>query len=140
MGKNTTIFISGIGWLLISIMLLNRALSWIDEMPAKKLAVGISSGIIIGILKFNYIFKKLSIRNINKIKNHKSEKINILKLFPLKSYIMVLIMIIGGITIRHLEIIPEYILFSIYFGIGLAMIFTGIFYFYNFKKSYKKLL
>ena len=44
-------------------------------------------------------------------------------------------MMTGGITLRHLEFIPIYILFALYIGIGIAMLLTSILFFVKQKKS-----
>ncbi len=135
MKKNIVIILSGIGWILLGIMLISKALSWIDEIPNHWLIISTAFGITIGIIKYIFIFRKISIRSKNKILNFKEDKINILKLYPLKSYIIVAIMIAGGITIRHLEFIPKSVLFALYLGIGIAMLLTSILFFVKQKKS-----
>lgn len=135
MGKNTTIILSGIGWILLGMMLISRALSWVNEIPNHWLIISTAFGVTIGIVKYIFIFRKLSIRGKNKILNYKEDKINIIKLFPLKSYIIVVIMMAGGITLRHLEFIPKSVLFALYLGIGIAMLLTSILFFVKQKKS-----
>jgi len=62
MGKNTTIILSGIGWILLGIMLISRALSWVSEIPNHWLIISTAFGVTIGIVKYIFIFRKLSIR------------------------------------------------------------------------------
>ncbi len=133
MKKNNLKIIAGILWLLVGIMLISRAISWILEIPNGWLIISILLGLLIGFAKYYMVFKKVSLKNINRISSFKEEKISILKLYSPKSYLMIVVMIVGGITLRHLEFIPKYTLFPVYLGIGIAMI-LGSFLFFRLKK------
>ncbi len=127
--KNTLIIISGLIWSLVGLFLIFKSCYWIDDFPQTQLYIIIFVGIIIAVLKFIFIFRKTTKHNIDRIMNLDSTKCNIFAFHSFRFYFIILLMIIGGILLRRIDIIPVFILYPIYLGIGLAMFFSSFKYF-----------
>lgn len=136
MKKYNLILTAGIIWLLVGIMLINRALSWTNTVPDGWLLVVILLGLLIGVVKYLLIFGKVGKKNIKRIEDFKEEKNNFFKLYSPKTYLIIILMITGGIILRHLEFIPKYVLLPLYLGIGIAMSLASFLFFI---KKYKNI-
>jgi hypothetical protein len=77
-------------------------------------------------------FLKIADKNLNRILSL-TEKTNPFSFMTWKSYIIVVIMVSMGITLRHSSI-PKMYLSILYNGIGLALFLSGIRYFRFFFK------
>ncbi|MEA3503756.1 MAG: hypothetical protein U9R32_00975 [Bacteroidota bacterium] len=135
---NNLILFTGIIWLIASTILLRRAYCWIELITHTQLITGIILAIIITFVKSYYIFRKLNLRNIKRIKAFKPQSISIWEFHPLKDKLLIMLMIVLGIALRHSPIVPKYILFPIYLGIGISMFYVCILYFTTHIKAYSR--
>lgn len=120
------ILIQAIIWIMVSAMLIVRTTIWAGEMSQNQLVVASLVGIILGITKYLLIFRKTAKKAIARIYGFTAKKVSLLKLYSPKTYMLVVLMIVLGIIIRHLEFIPKTIIFPIYAAVGLAMFLTSI--------------
>ena len=67
--------------------------------------------IIIGFIGFyfffRYVFFKMYLKHTKRIVNDKSDKLCIFSFFDVKGFVIMALMITGGITLRKADIIPE---------------------------------
>ena len=126
---NTLILIAGIIWLTASIILSARAISWIELITSTQLVSGVIAAIILSVIKIYLIFQKITLNNINRIQSFPQTNINIWEFHKIKDKLLIVLMIIIGIGLRSAPFIPKYVLFPIYLGIGLAMLYCAILYF-----------
>jgi hypothetical protein len=127
------ILIAGVAWSVVGILLCRLALLWLstsDTFVATGLAL---SGIFLSLLIHHLGFLKIADRNIERIRSMK-DRACIFGFQPWKSYIIIVIMIGMGITLRHSSL-PRPYLSIIYMGFGGAMIMSSLKYYWAFFKN-----
>ena len=125
---NTLILITGLIWFTASIILSTRAYSWINLMTTQQLVVGIIATLLLSIIKICFIFHKLTLNNIKRIQSFTQANISIWEFHLMKDKLLIVLMIFIGIGLRSAPFIPKYVLFPIYLGIGLAMLYSTFLY------------
>lgn len=125
---NTLILITGLIWFTASIILSTRAYSWINLMTTQQLVVGIIAILLLSIIKICFIFHKLTLNNIKRIQSFTQANISIWEFHLMKDKLLIVLMIFIGIGLRSAPFIPKYVLFPIYLGIGLAMLYSTFLY------------
>jgi len=125
---NTLIIITGIIWLIASYILLKRAYSWLDILTTIQIWVGLIIAVPISFIKIYFIFHKLTVKNIQRIKSFKNSKISVWEFHLNRDKILIVVMIILGSTLRRAPFIPKFILYPIYVAIGIAMFYVWVLY------------
>jgi len=82
-----------------------------------------------------FIFSKLVEKHTTRISKDNREKMFVMEFFDRKSYLIMVVMILGGITIRKFSLLPAFDIGFFYVGIGLALFSCGIKFVYKFKTS-----
>ncbi len=125
--KHNLILLSGILWSMAGVMLIVIFLRWIHLLTNKQLIWALAIGIPLGILK-GLLFNKLSKKNIHRIRLL-PDKVHWWKFQKLSSYILIVLMMGTGITLRTTGIIEKKYLAPVYLGIGLALFISSIVYY-----------
>lgn len=79
-----------------------------------------------------FIFSKLVEKHTIRISNDNRKKMFFMEFFDKKSYLIMLIMTFGGITIRKFSLLPAFFIGFFYVGIGLALFSCGMKFVYKF--------
>lgn len=133
--KKSMIITAAIFYLVGASQLLTFSFLWIKKLNLVEILIGAAIGILIGAIKFFYLFKKLNLKNISRIMKG-DEKQKILSVFKVKTYVIILGMIFLGISLRVILNISRVYLFPVYLAIGLALLLSSIMYFvYYFRHS-----
>jgi len=77
---------------------------------------------------FLLVFRKVSKRYINRIKNLPQHRPCMFAFFDLRGYIMMTFMITLGILVSHWKIIPELYKGTFFISLGLSLLASSIFY------------
>jgi len=101
------------------------------------LIVRIIVSIVCGTLFYLMLFSKISAKHTQRIINLKIEKPCMFSFFNFKAYIMMVIMISGGILLRRSGIIQPLYLSVIYTTMGIPLLLSSV-RFYNYGFNYKK--
>ncbi|HCT31340.1 MAG TPA: hypothetical protein DIW31_11580 [Bacteroidales bacterium] len=125
--KPILLFLSGIMWLCVGIMLNTFAIHWLIAYGRSLSLLFAGIGFVISLVIHHFGFLKIADKNLGRI-NNLNAKPCLFSFMSWKSYIIVAIMVSLGITLRH-STIPKQFLAIIYIGIGLALIFSSIRYF-----------
>ena len=125
------LIIAAVVWLLAGI---NIAITE-TELVAALLAVGV----VVTFLLFHMMFAKLVGKQSNRIRAYGNEPTCAFAFFDVKGYIMMAIMMGGGIALREFGIIPAWIVAFMYTGIGSALALAGIGFFIHYLKRGKSL-
>ncbi len=133
--KIVLVFITGVIWIFVGFMLINRALSWFPDFTVTQAIISVIAGFILAFVKTRFLFIKATHENINRIMNMKNNKVSVFAFHSLKFYILILLMIGFGTLLRNLEFIPKYSIFPIYLGVGIAMIYASIIYYLYFFRN-----
>ena len=81
---------------------------------------------------FGAMFFKMSVKHTRRIKGYKEEFRPVWHFFDLKAYIIMAVMMGGGIWLRSSGILPEVFIAVFYTGLGLALASAGIFFMFVF--------
>lgn len=126
------ILIAGGIWLIVGVMLCSLASGWLQDTPGgRALMIGLT-GIVLSLMIYHFGFMKLVKKNAGRILSA-SGKSCVFGFQPWRSYLIVVVMILLGITLRHSRL-PKNILAVIYTGFGLAMILSSLKYLWIYLK------
>lgn len=134
--RRILIFISGLLWSVVGIMLCRLALQWLNLADGHNTLWFGTAGIILSLLIHFFGFLKLVNKNIGRILS-KEGKVCIFGFQPWKSYLIILVMIGLG-TILRSSPLPRPYLSVIYIGFGGAMILSSLAYYWNLIKILNK--
>ena len=124
--KKFLVALSGIIWTVVGIILCNLAIKWLANTPIQSALLLGSTGVILSLLIHHFGFLKLVDKNISRILA-KEGKVCIFGFQPWKSYLIIVIMIVMGTTLRHSSL-PKHYLAIIYIGFGGAMLLSSFRY------------
>ncbi len=124
--KRFLIVLSGVVWSLAGAALNALAVNWLSHTTAQKAAWLGSAGVILALLIHHFGFLRLVDKNIARIMAKKG-KVCIFGFQPWKSYLIIIIMVALGITLRHSSL-PKPWLAIIYIGFGGAMLLSSLRY------------
>ncbi|MVM55761.1 hypothetical protein B5F44_11085 [Gordonibacter urolithinfaciens] len=81
---------------------------------------------VIFVLFHSRIFQKMVGKHAKRIGGYEEAKTNILKFFDKKGYIMMAIMMGGGIGLRMSGLVPDWFIAFFYTGLGIALTVAGL--------------
>jgi len=133
--KKFLIVLSGILWSVVGIMLCRLAVLWLSQTDKQHAVWFGSAGAVLAFLIYQFGFSKIVHKNTARILS-KEGKVCIFGFQPWKSYVIIIVMVGLGITLRHSPL-PKQYLSVIYIGFGGAMILSSLIYYRNFFKRTK---
>lgn len=83
-------------------------------------------GIPVVFLAFHTMFSKLVGKHADRIREYGAQRIHVLRFFDVKGYIIMGIMMGGGIGLRAAGIIPGWFVAFFYTGLGCALALAGV--------------
>jgi hypothetical protein len=125
--KRILIFLAGLMWCGVGVMLIRYAISWLSVCSRKEQIIFYSIGFLTAMPIHFFGFSRIADKNLNRLAPL-TEKKCVFSFMTWKSYIIVLFMVSLGITLRHSSL-PKRYLSIIYDGIGLALFLSGLRYF-----------
>lgn len=127
--SKTLIFIAGIVWMIAGLNILKIGiLSYIGHINIMRILLSI----VIFLLFWLLVFKKLVKKHTNRIKGYGNEKKYIWNFFDIPAFLIMSFMITIGVTIRAFHILPDPIIAFFYTGLGVALSCAGINFIKNF--------
>jgi hypothetical protein len=126
--KYGLIAIAGLLWCGVGVILCKLAYGWLLLSPPDMALTLGGGGVGLAFLADKIGFYKIAQKNLERL-NGFSEKQCVLTFIPLKSYLMIAIMIPLGITLRHSPI-PKHYLAVAYITMGGALFLSGLRYFF----------
>lgn len=78
------------------------------------------------------VFYKLVVKHTLRIKKFQQPKQYFWKFFDMKSFIIMAVMMTGGVTIRIFHLLPEQFIAVFYSGLGAALFLAGLLFGYNY--------
>jgi hypothetical protein len=119
-------------WCGVGIMLISFAVTWLSRYKGAGRLLFYMVGFLAAMPIHHFGFIRIADKNLNRLLPQ-IEKKSVFSFMTLKSYFIVLIMVLMGIALRHSPI-PKQYLSILYNGIGLALFLSGIRYFRYFFK------
>src|SRR5665811_2306243 len=118
---------AGLMWCAVGVMLIRYAVSWLTVCTGREQILFYSAGFLAAMPIHHFGFLKIADKNLSRLLPL-TEKRCVFSFMTWKSYIIILIMVSIGVTLRHSSI-PKKDLSILYNGIGLALFLSGIRYF-----------
>jgi hypothetical protein len=127
--KNILLFLAGLMWIAVGIMLTTFAVRWLMDYGKNSSWTFASAGIICALIIHHFGFLKIVDKNLGRISKMEGKRCAF-SFMTWKSYLIVVIMVSMGIILRH-SAIPKQYLSVLYLGIGVALFLSSIRYFRN---------
>jgi hypothetical protein len=124
--KRVLVLIAGLMWCCVGIMLIHFAVGWLSMYSGKGKYLFYLAGFITAMPIHHFGFLRIADKNLNRLLPL-TEKRCVFSFMTWKSYLIVLVMVTMGITLRH-SAIPKRYLSVLYNGIGLALFLSGLRY------------
>lgn len=120
------LFLAGIVWACVGIMLLFLAFSWLSALSNGDAYLYAAAGISLALLVHHFGFLKIVDKNLKRILQMNGKRC-FFSFIPWKSYLIILVMAAMGALLRH-SVIPKKDLAILYIGMGLALILSSVRY------------
>ena len=120
------LFLAGIVWDCVGIMLLFLAFSWLSTSSNTDIYLYSGAGILLALLVHHFGFLKIVDKNLKRILQMNGKRC-FFSFIPWKSYLIIVVMVAMGALLRH-SMIPKKDLAILYIGIGLALILSSVRY------------
>ena len=130
------LFLAGLVWECVGIMLLFLAFSWLSASSTIEFSLYSAAGILLALFAHHFIFLKIVDKNLKRILQM-NKKMCFFSFIPWKSYLIIIAMVSMGVLLRH-SMIPKKDLAILYTGIGLALILSSVRYLRYFYREIKK--
>ncbi len=124
--KRILVLLAGLMWCGVGIMLVRFAVSWLNPLGTGSAGLYYAAGFLAAMPIHHFGFLKIADKNLNRLLPL-TEKKCVFSFMTWKSYIIVIIMVSMGISLRH-SALPKRYLSILYNGIGLALFLSGIRY------------
>ena len=125
--KRFLYIISGLMWVVVGIILMNFAHTWLMEFDGNRRWLFSLSGFVLALIIHHFGFLRVVDKNLGRIKPM-DEKPCLFAFMSWKSYLLILVMMTFGILLRHTGL-PHQYLAIIYIGIGFGLFLSSIRYF-----------
>lgn len=83
-------------------------------------------GIPVIFVLFHMMFSKLVGKHSDRIRSYGEDKMHVLKFFDIKGYLIMAVMMGGGISLRAFGIVPDWFVAFFYTGLGAALALAGV--------------
>lgn len=124
--KRTLLLIAGIVWLAAG-----GNIAWLGIQAFAQINMSYVWAIILGaVVVFTLfhmkIFSKMVAKHSNRIAAYEDNKIGFWRFFDAAGYIMMAIMMTGGISLRAFGLVPMWFIAFFYTGLGIALALSGV--------------
>lgn len=127
--KRYLLLIASLVWLFAGLKVLSLGL---EAYKTNFTAINVLLSLAVFIVFWLMVFNKLVNKHTVRIKAYTEEKRYFWNFFDLKSFIIMAIMMTGGILIRKYSLLGANFIAFFYTGIGAALSLAGLEYMYNF--------
>ena len=124
--KNILLFVAGILWVMVGIMLNSMAYTWLRAERLSYALLAAAVGFACSLFIHHFGFLRIVNRNMDRILPMEGKRC-VFSFMPWKSYVLVAVMITMGVLLRHSPI-PKLYLAVLYIGIGTALILSSVRY------------
>jgi hypothetical protein len=124
--KSGLLFMAGMIWLSIGVMMDCIAYSWLISENVRPALLISSIGFFLALLIHHFGFLRIVDRNLGRILPMEGRRC-LFSFMPWKSYVLVMVMILGGFLLRH-SALPKLYLAPIYLAIGTALLLSSVRY------------
>ena len=123
--KNKLILIAGIVWCFAGAMVCRIGLPLLWKLGFTQLDLYPLAGVVFLIFYF-LIFSGLVVKHTERIRERPEQKLPFWNFFDTSSYIVMVIMMGGGMWLRLAHIVPNWMVAFFYSGLGIALFSCGV--------------
>lgn len=128
--KRTLLAVAGCVWLIAGVNVARLGvLAYTNISQIKILHIFLSLAVFCA---FGLMFFKMSIKHTKRIKGYAEEFRPVWHFFDLKAYVIMAVMMGGGIWLRSSGLVPEVFIAVFYTGLGCALALAGILFWIKF--------
>lgn len=135
--KLTLLLLASVVWIIAGFNVLKIGI----ETYANYLSViNFLLSILVFLLFWFMVFHKLTLKHTERISNYTEDRQFIFNFFDLKSFLIMAVMITGGLIIRKFNLLPDRFIAVFYTGLGSALFLAGVLFGYNYfeRRKWKK--
>ncbi|BCA86934.1 hypothetical protein EsVE80_24570 [Enterococcus saigonensis] len=132
--KNNLLLLASLVWLVAGFNILKIG---IETYTGYVTFFNLFLSVLVFVTFWFMIFSKLVTKHTLRIDHYDEEKQFFLKFFDVKSFLIMAVMIIGGVTIRTFHLLPNRFIAVFYTGLGTALFLAGVLFGINFFKAKK---
>jgi len=134
--KRTLLLIAGCAWSIAGGILISRSLIHLIGVN-HHLAMEIGIGIVFGSLFYILLFARISKKHITRINLIEIDNPCFFSFFNFRSYLLMAIMISGGITLRLSGMVNPEIIYTFFLCMGIPLLVSAWRFFYSYAKNKK---
>lgn len=125
--KRTLLAIAGGVWLLAGLNVIRMGVMAYLSLAEFNYLYLLLSLVVMGL--FGTMFYRLNLKHTNRIKTYSGSTRPFWHFFDLKSYIIMAVMMSGGVSLRILGVLPATFVAFFYTGVGAALMLAGAMFF-----------
>ncbi|TRZ76700.1 MAG: hypothetical protein D4R97_00415 [Bacteroidetes bacterium] len=134
--KRTLLLIAGCAWSIAGGILISRSLIHLIGVN-HLLAMELGIGIIFGSFFYLLLFARISKKHITRINLIEIDNPCFFSFFNFRSYLLMAIMISGGITLRLSGLVNPEIIYTFFLCMGIPLLVSAWRFFYSYAKNKK---
>ena len=123
--KNILILIAGMVWCVAGAMVSGIGLPLLWNVGFTRLILYPLAGVVFLIFYF-LIFSRLVIKHTERIRERPEQRLPFWNFFDTSSYVVMVIMMAGGMWLRLAHILPNWVIAFFYSGLGIALFSCGV--------------
>jgi hypothetical protein len=134
--RRSLLLIAGCAWSIAGGILISRSLVYLIGVN-NHLALEIALGIAFGIVFYLVLFTRISKKHITRINLITIDNPCFFSFFNFRSYLLMAIMISGGITLRLSGLVNPEIIYTFFLCMGIPLLVSAWRFFYSYAKNKK---
>ena len=134
--KRTLLMIAGCAWSIAGGILISRSLIHLISVN-HLLAMELGIGIVFGSFFYLLLFARISKKHITRINLIEIDNPCFFSFFNFRSYLLMAIMISGGITLRLSGLVNQEIIYTFFLCMGIPLLVSAWRFFYSYAKNKK---
>ena len=136
--RRSLLFIAGCAWSIAGGILITRSLIYLIGMN-HHLPIEIAIGMVFGLLFYLLLFARISKKHITRINLIEIDNPCFFSFFNFRSYLLMAIMISGGIMLRLSGLVNPEIIYTFFLCMGIPLLVSAWRFFYSYVKNKKSL-
>jgi hypothetical protein len=134
--KRTLLLIAGCAWSIAGGILITRSLVFLIGVN-HRLALEIALGVAFGTVFYILLFSRISKKHITRISLIEIDNPCFFSFFNFRSYLLMAIMISGGISLRLSGLVNLQIIYTFFLCMGIPLLVSAWRFFYSYAKNKK---
>ena len=129
--RRVLLLVAGLVWTFAGGMLLGRGSAWLlksGDHLVLRYAIALAGGLAF----FFLLFDRISLKHVRRIREMEDDRPSLFSFFDLKSYLMMALMITGGVLSRTLALVEPSILYTFYACMGTPLLISAFRFYYSY--------